>query len=246
MNFMEEKGFERTHAEPCLLRRIDNNCTVVICVYVDDCLLTGDRKAIDAAIRDIGSGFEKRRLGPIEEFIGCSLVDLPDGNKKLIQPDMIKKIEKEFGESIIELKGNKVPMENELTVERPTEEDPVISPDDQKVYRSAVGMLLYLVKHSRPDLSNFVRELSKDRGVLIKPDKDQGVIAYCDSDFAGDKGNRRSITGFLIHLFGVPISWKSKQQGGVTLSSSEAEYYAISEVSMELKLLKMVMEFLDI
>ncbi|KAG7340680.1 integrase core domain containing protein [Nitzschia inconspicua] len=87
---------------------------------------------------------------------------------------------------------------------------------------------------------------TKDRGVLIKPDKKQGVFAYCDSDFAGDLGNRRSITGFLIYLFGVPISWKSKQQGGVTLSSSEAEYYAISEVSMELKFVKMVMDFLDI
>jgi hypothetical protein len=61
------------------------------------------------------------------------------------------------------------------------------------------------------------------------------VIAYVDSDFAGDKGNRRSITGYLVHLFGVPIAWKSKQQGGVTLSSSEAEYYAISEVAKELK-----------
>ncbi|KAG7348654.1 hypothetical protein IV203_017359 [Nitzschia inconspicua] len=87
---------------------------------------------------------------------------------------------------------------------------------------------------------------TKDRGVLIKPDKNRGVIAYCDSDFAGDMGNRRSITGFLISLFGVPISWKSKQQGGVTLSSSEAEYYAISEVSMELKFIVMVMDFLDI
>ncbi|KAG7348742.1 reverse transcriptase RNA-dependent DNA polymerase [Nitzschia inconspicua] len=60
MNFMEAKGFERTHAEQCLLKRIDNNGTVVICVYVDDCLLTGDRKAIDVAMEDIESAFETR------------------------------------------------------------------------------------------------------------------------------------------------------------------------------------------
>jgi hypothetical protein len=131
-------------------------------------------------------------------------------------------------------------------------------------------MLLYLVKHSRPDLSNAVRELSKvmdgatkehlrflfraikyvlstkERGIMVKPNTDSGVIAYVDSDFAGDKGNRRSITGYVAHLFGVPIAWKSKQQGGVTLSSSEAEYYAISEVATELKFLKMLLDFLDV
>ncbi|KAG7336872.1 reverse transcriptase RNA-dependent DNA polymerase, partial [Nitzschia inconspicua] len=270
MYFMKEKGFERTHAEPCLLKRIDSNGTVVICVYVDDCLLTGDRKAINAAMVDIESAFETRRLGPLEEYIGCSVIEQHDGSKKLIQPDMIKKIEKEFGDAVSYLKNMKVPMASGINVIRPTEDDPLLSPEDQKDYRSAVGMLLYLVKHSRPDLSNSVRELSKvmdgatdehvtilhrvikfvidtkNRGVLIKPDKNRGVIAYCDSDFAGDMGNRRSITGFLIYLFGVPISWKSKQQGGVTLSSSEAEYYAISEVSMELKFIKMVMDFLDI
>ncbi|KAG7337993.1 gag-polypeptide of LTR copia-type [Nitzschia inconspicua] len=213
---------------------------------------------------------ETRRLGPLEEYIGCSVIDQHDGSKKLIQPDMIKKIEKEFGDAVSYLKNMKVPMASGINVIRPTEDDPLLSPEDQKDYRSAVGMLSYLVKHSRPDLSNSVRELSKvmdgatdehvailhrvikfvidtkNRGVLIKPDKNQGVIAYCDNDFAGDMGNRRSITGFLIYLFGVPISWKSKQQGGVTLSSSEAEYYAISEVSMELKFIKMVMDFLDI
>jgi hypothetical protein len=46
-------------------------------------------------------------------------------------------------------------------------------------------------------------------------------------------------------MCGVPISWKSKQQGGVTLISSEAEYYAISEVAMELKFVKMVLDFLE-
>ncbi|KAG7338674.1 hypothetical protein IV203_020704 [Nitzschia inconspicua] len=178
---------------------------------------------------DIESAFETRRLGPLEEYIGCSVIEQHDGSKKLIQPDMIKKIEKEFGDAVSYLKNMKVPMASGINVIRPTEDDPLLSPEDQKDYRSAVVVID-----------------TKNRGVLIKPDKNRGVIAYCDSDFAGDMGNRRSITGFLIYLFGVPISWKSKQQGGVTLSSSEAEYYAISEVSMELKFLKMAMDFLDI
>jgi hypothetical protein len=44
---------------------------------------------------------------------------------------------------------------------RPQEDDPLITAEAQKVFRSGVGMLLYLVKHSRPDIANAVRELSK-------------------------------------------------------------------------------------
>jgi hypothetical protein len=87
---------------------------------------------------------------------------------------------------------------------------------------------------------------TKERRILVKPNIDCGVMAYVDSDFAGDRGNRRSTTGFLVHLFGVPIAWKSRQQGGVTSSSSEAEYYAISELAKELKFVKMILDFLDV
>jgi hypothetical protein len=50
----------------------------------------------------------------------------------------------------------------------------------------------------------------------------------------------------MIYLYDVPVAWKSRQQGGVTLSSSEAEYNAVSEVAMELKFLKMILDFLEI
>ena len=61
------------------------------------------------------------------------------------------------------------------------------------------------------------------------------VLAYSDSDFGGDKETRISITGFILYLMGVPISWQSKGQKSVTLSSSEAEYVALSEAAKEIK-----------
>jgi hypothetical protein len=48
-----------------------------------------------------------------------------------------------------------------MTIVCPKEGDPLISSKQQKLLRSGVGMLLYLVKHSRPDISNAVRELFK-------------------------------------------------------------------------------------
>ena len=57
---------------------------------------------------------------------------------------------------------------------------------------------------------------------------------FSDSDWAGDKDNRRSISEFILFLFGVPISYKSRQQKTVSLSSAEAEWIALSEAIREI------------
>jgi hypothetical protein len=134
-------------------------------------------------------------------------------------------------------------------------------------------MLLYLVKHSRPDISNAVRELSKvcdgatrshwkalmrtiqyvlkteSIGLKIRPRKPNGSFvleAVSDSDYAGDKDTRISVYGYVIYFCGVPVSWKSKSGKSVTLSSTEAEYFAISECAKELIFIKNVMESMGI
>ena len=120
------------------------------------------------------------------------------------------------------------------------EEGPSISVEQQSLYRSGVGKMLYLVKHSGPDIANVVRELSKvldcasdasmkellriikyvldtkNYGLKIAPVKSAesgkllNIIGFCDSDYAGDKQTRLSITGFIIFLCGVSIAWRSK------------------------------------
>jgi hypothetical protein len=86
--------------------------------------------------------------------------------------------------------------------------------------------------------------ITRERGILVNPNLERGVHAFVDSDYAGDSDNSRSSTGYIIYFRGVAIAWKSKQQHCVTLSSSEAECYAISEVSIELKSLKRTHESL--
>ena len=135
-------------------------------------------------------------------------------------------------------------------------------------------MLLYLVKHSRPDLSNSVRELAKvmdgaakahwkdmlrvikyvldtkDFCLLLRKDKkackDGLIKAFCDSDFAGDTETRRSVTGYIIQYNGIVVAWKSRAQRVVSLSSTEAEYYAISECVAEMLYIKQVLEFMQL
>ena len=71
------------------------------------------------------------------------------------------------------------------------------------------------------------------------------MVAFSDSDFSGDKDNRRSISGFVIYLFGCPIAWRSRGQKGVMLSSTEAEYVALSEVTTEIIFILQVLKFLE-
>ena len=63
---------------------------------------------------------------------------------------------------------------------RPMNESQKVSESDQRVFRSRVGMLLYLVKHSRPDIANAVRELSKsmDGATLAGMKELKRVVKY--------------------------------------------------------------------
>ena len=58
--------------------------------------------------------------------------------------------------------------------------------------------------------------------------------AYSDSDFAADKSDRKSLTGGIILLNGMTVGWSAKKQGGVSLSTMEAEFVAASEIAREL------------
>ena len=117
-------------------------------------------------------------------------------------------------------------------------------------------MLLYLVKHSRPDIANAVRELSKvldcsnngaykemlrcikyvldtkSLGLKIWPKGNKSgpweIICFTDSDYTSDPETHRSASGYIIYVHGVPICWKSKAQRCVTLSRCKAEWIALS------------------
>ena len=79
-----------------------------------------------------------------------------------------------------------------------------------------------------------------NKGLKMTPQKKENIInifAYSDSDFAGNKESRISVSGFIILLNDAPISWHSKAQRSVTLSSSEAEYIILLEAAKEVKLI---------
>jgi hypothetical protein len=75
---------------------------------------------------------------------------------------------------------------------------------------------------------------TKNFCLRIKPEfkgENWSLQVFCDSDWADDSETRISVTGFILYLMNVPVYWRSKSQKGVTLSSSEAEYVAMSEAA---------------
>jgi len=61
------------------------------------------------------------------------------------------------------------------------------------------------------------------------------LVAYTDADWAGDVDDRRSTTGYVVLLHGCAVSWASRKQSTVALSSTEAEYMGLSQGLAELK-----------
>jgi hypothetical protein len=80
---------------------------------------------------------------------------------------------------------------------------------------------------------------TKDYGLKICPKIEYNnkweLTIYTDSNWAGDKETRCSVSGYIIFFMGVAILWRSKLQKTVSMSSSEAEYYAISEAARDIK-----------
>ena len=259
--------------DSCLLKREDKNGKVFLIVYVDDCMVLGDKAAVKKALDDIEKFFSITRKEGIEDFIGCRIER--DGNRAMLsQPYLIQKLLKKFEKKIENLKEYDVPAPTGSHIMRCKTEEEKITEDEQMEYRSGVGSLLYLLKHSRPELSNCVRELSKvmdgankkhqkalyrvikfveetkNRKLILEPirrdDLKWEMKAFSDSDFAGDVDLRKSVSGYIIYLCGAPIAWRSKGQKSVSLSSTDAEYMAVSEVAMEILYIVGILNFLGV
>ena len=154
---------------------------------------------------------------------------------------------------------------------RVKEGEGVLSPEEQTLYRCGVGILLYLVKHTKPDLANATRELSKamdvanylhwrellrviiyalksqEKGIVLRPDRKSvklNLKIFVDAEFAEEQDNCRSIMGRIIYLNEAPIGWNSKAMNSVTISSTEAEYISMLEGLKELKFIFMCLKYL--
>lgn len=136
-------------------------------------------------------------------------------------------------------------------------------------YREAVGSLMFLATVSRPDVMFAVSQVSrflnnpgpehwtaikrilrylqgtKDKGIKYGADDIQ-LSVYSDADFAGDVDTRKSTTGYVSIVAGGPVTWSSHKQKCVSRSTTEAEYIAASDTTVEIIWLRKFLQELGI
>jgi hypothetical protein len=138
---------------------------------------------------------------------------------------------------------------------------------DKERYGSAVGALLYLSTSTRPDISYAVGSLArftanpgpahdsalthlfrylqgtKDLKLVYSASDPESFVTFTDSDHGnGDKDGGKSTGGYMVRMGGAAVSWRSKLQPIVTLSTTEAEYVAAVEAGKEIKWMRNLME----
>ena len=122
-------------------------------------------------------------------------------------------------------------------------------------YQQEVGSILYLTTKTRPDiayatgllsrymanpgpehfaaLNKLWKYLASSPKLGLYYHSEPELLGYCDSDWGGDMGTRRSTTGYIYLFRGSPIAWNSRLQKTVALSSCKAEYMALKEAIKE-------------
>lgn len=132
-------------------------------------------------------------------------------------------------------------------------------------YASLIGGLLYVAVNTRPDIAVSVSILGRKTSNPSQADwieakrvlrylketmdfelvlgvDDSPLHIYVDADWAGDSSDRKSTSGFLFRFAGGSISWSARKQTCVTLSSTEAEYVALTECCQEFRWVQRILE----
>ena len=237
----------------------DGKDMLIVLIWVDDIIIgCSDDKMLKNFKQSLTEKFKMTDLGDIKWFLGMTF----ECNEEFIeinQTRYIHKILERFGMS--DCYPSKTPCDVSLSN---TSHFDSAELTDAKKYREMVGSLIYIMIGTRPDLSYVVTKLSQymsqpnvahfnaAKRVLkyLKGTADYSLkfhrsddpillLGFSDSDW-GNSEDRKSITGYCFKLqnSGPLISWKSKKQSVVALSSCEAEYIALTHTVQEAKFLK--------
>ena len=158
----ESFGFQVSLADPCMLFKQNEPGICIIIMYVDDLLIIGKKEQIQEFTTKIQKEFSVKIQHNLADYLGCEFhLNKVKTRGWLGQPSIIKSLEQNFGERAMKERLSLTPGTPRFTGRRLENPENKVSPEEHETYRSGVGTLLYLTKHSRPDICNPVRDLSK-------------------------------------------------------------------------------------
>ena len=247
-------GFQQSQSDPCVYTSKKDGL-FIIAVYVDDILLCAKSEETIAQVKqDLEKCFQLKDMGELHYFLGINVKRNYETGKMWIgQPEYTKAVLKNFG--MEKCKPANTPVTSGTKLLKATDESERV---DSKLYQSAVGCLLYLSGWTRPDIAysvgnvaRFCSDPTEEHWTAVKrifrylqgtanygleyskQNGDGNLVGFSDADWAGDPNDRKSTSGYIFVMNGGAISWKSRKQTCVALSTAEAEYVALASAAQE-------------
>ena len=233
----------------------------MISIYVDDLILLADLLEEMMQLKhQLSTMFKMTDMGNLSYCLGIG-VRQGEGWLQIQQRQYLLNIDKRFG--LEDAHPVATPADVSVTLEA---YDGVRKLVDQQNYQQIIGSLLYPSGGTRPNVTFIVGVLArycgkpnqlhltaakrvwrylKGTAELALPYTTEGnasLTGYSDADWAGDRDTRRSTSGMTFMLQGASITWSSKRQASVALSTVEAEYMALSQVTQEAIWLQRLLE----
>ena len=263
-SFMVDHDFKKTMNDHCVfMKRYAGGDFLILLLYVDDMLIVGhDRTKIAALKKNLNKCFAMKDLGPAKQILGMKITR--DRSRKMLclsQERYIEKVLERF--NMHKAKPVNTPLAGHFKLS--SDQSPKSKKEKEEMkttpYASAVGSLMYAMVCTRPDIAYAVGVVSR---FLANPGKEHWkavkwilrylrgttkrclcfgngkleLMDYTDSDWAGDKDSRKSSSGYITTFAGGAVSWQSKLQKCVALSTTEAEYIAATEACNEMLWMK--------
>ena len=255
-------GFSRTYSDAgvYVYRRQGGDSVTIVVLYVDDLLIFGDRPKHIKQVKDtLSSQYKMTDLGPVQRFLGLRITrDLRARTIEIDQTEYIQSVLERF--NMADCKPARTPLPAGAVLEQ--SDHPPATDAFRKRYQSLIGSLLYATLGTRPDIDFAVTRLSKfnanpsnthweyakyvlrylqgtkDFRLRYDGSTNDGLVGFSDSDWAEDRDDRHSTSGFVFTMAGGTISWSSRRQPTISLSSTEAEYKAASDACRQLAWLR--------
>ena len=262
--------FKPTVADPCLYSRWSGGKQYLVLVYVDDILIAGERvEHINEIEKGICDKYAMTDMGELDNFLNA---DFTQTTEKITidQTHYCREVLDTF-KFLVRGKTSKTPLPTDALEQLAAGLD-VTEDKDEDVrsypYRQVVGALLYLAMYTKPEISYAVGVLSRfnDKKTAAScklatyllrylnanqecriefSGKTLDLHGFSDADWGSDIITRRSTTGYIIFAAGGPISWQSKLQTTVAVSSMESEYMALFAGIQELVWIRGVLKELE-
>jgi len=255
--FLKGEGFKPTVSDPCIYIKQVNGSYLICAVYVDDIITGGkDDNHLHEFRKRLHKRFNMSEGGPLELYLGCHFERNQKGDYSINQEQYLLRKLTEFDAFIGKgYRSSPLPTNFEQLLEN-SKDDDLIKPNSFP-YREMVGSLMYAMVATRPDLAQplsivskfmskpkqihcdllrhiymYVRGTTDFKLLYTSNGSKDKLHGYVDASYANNEDSR-STSGFCFKYGTGLISWYSKKQPTVALSSAEAEYIAATEAAKE-------------